>query len=752
MRARWILAALALSGCVLGCAGRATVPAGSMLEAERTRSARLPDEIDRSARELMAVALIGTRVQAQVVRDELARRETARREEGLRPSGVLPYADHLIAAMTDDAIAYRAAALELLERDDLDEPLREFLQVQVDDDPLRLAQIRISDSRKHRSARVFNAFSSAAGRSMTNMTLAPVRMATAAVNVALAERMADPISLQERQALKHWKRYIEEHPGAPETPQIVARIESAQQRWFEMKRRRSLRAARKGLELGQDEVALLLSDRALRFSVEDGDAQTLFAEAEARLREKRAQRRRVLAAPTRLAPEQSGPEARALAVALLDPQADLLAVADSVLEGPTHTLYPEARFARAIALFEANREVESWEEMEFVARRRDGIARHASSLLEQPVAHPYGAFRSAIAEERADLVGQVMLGPMRKGPRELDLPRPLEWMIDGPAFVGTLGGIPQRLISTAFRPPPSRRPVVHAYRYLKRRPDGEHADEVREWLIEHESDRDNWVGAYQLARRDPDYGDDALEDLEERAAEQGLKSADGQRRRDLKLHYLNEVAMRYPDTEAGAEARERALEEIESAATQSIRISRGFLIENPDAAGPEGLGLRAGLLDDEPHNGELHPDGVTLVGGRDLEIALLAESVDDEDPPEIRHERLSSERLARLVALLDETAIENALIDPLAGFEPDADRDLFFERARLGIAGTRDSRAAASSSYAFVGVREKYSMVRTHKPLLPFDLVVQGTFPDLGLGAFPRLRPPATTPDAILYR
>ena len=43
-------------------------------------------------------------------------------------------------------------------------------------------------------------------------------------------------------------------------------------------------------------------------------------------------------------------------------------------------------------------------------------------------------------------------------------------------------------------------------------------------------------------------------------------------------------------------------------------------------------------------------------------------------------------------------------------------------------------------------------MVRMHEPLLPFDLVVQGSFPGLGLGAFPRLRPPRATPDAILFR
>jgi len=37
-----------------------------------------------------------------------------------------------------------------------------------------------------------------------------------------------------------------------------------------------------------------------------------------------------------------------------------------------------------------------------------------------------------------------------------------------------------------------------------------------------------------------------------------------------------------------------------------------------------GLDLSAALLDGDPRNGELHPDGVTLIGGRELKIAVLA--------------------------------------------------------------------------------------------------------------------------------
>jgi hypothetical protein len=48
-------------------------------------------------------------------------------------------------------------------------------------------------------------------------------------------------------------------------------------------------------------------------------------------------------------------------------------------------------------------------------------------------------------------------------------------------------------------------------------------------------------------------------------------------------------------------------------------------------------------------------------------------------------------------------------------------------------------------------MRERYGLVRGRESILPVDLVIQGSFPDLGLGAFPRIRMPKPSPDAILY-
>jgi hypothetical protein len=42
--------------------------------------------------------------------------------------------------------------------------------------------------------------------------------------------------------------------------------------------------------------------------------------------------------------------------------------------------------------------------------------------------------------------------------------------------------------------------------------------------------------------------------------------------------------------------------------------------------------------------------------------------------------------------------------------------------------------------------------VRSRESILPVQLVLQGSFEDFGLGAFPRIRMPKATPDAFLYK
>jgi hypothetical protein len=214
---------------------------------------------------------------------------------------------------------------------------------------------------------------------------------------------------------------------------------------------------------------------------------------------------------------------------------------------------------------------------------------------------------------------------------------------------------------------------------------------------------------------------------------------------------LRKIGREYEGTPASREAVAELRRTVREATPQHIRISRGFLTENPAVAGPDGLALRPELLDGDARNGELHPDGVALLGGSEIEIAYLGEGGDPRDPPVLRRQRVSEERVQRMIAVLEEASLRKALTDPAYPVEYDADRDLFFERARLGLAEEEHPSLEARSRYAFRGIRERYGLVRRRDSILPVELVVQGSIQDLTLGAFPRIRLPKRTPDAFLY-
>ena len=215
---------------------------------------------------------------------------------------------------------------------------------------------------------------------------------------------------------------------------------------------------------------------------------------------------------------------------------------------------------------------------------------------------------------------------------------------------------------------------------------------------------------------------------------------------------MRTVAQEFAGTEAGRRAGRAIRAEIAAASLHRIRISRGFLVENPEVAGPAGVGIRPELLDDDAANGELHPQGMVLLGGDEVAFYYVGPSGDDKDPPLVVHETIGEERLARLVSALEEASFENSLVDVDDAVETDAQRDVFFERARLGLPTDSDKRPVTGADFAYRGMRERYGMVRSRDSILPFDLVIKGSLTDLSFGAFPRIREPRQTPDAFLYR
>jgi hypothetical protein len=731
-----------LAASALACATPAALPEGPPIGEVRHRAAIVPDPLDRAAADLSVATLAADSDRVTRALGELEAAERDLRPEGPR-TGLVPAGIEAANAVLAPGRAGLAATERLLdERDDLDGASRARLSRWLEDDPLALATQRIKEARYIAVARLFNAVSEPAGRSILSTTLLPFTLGSALAHYSIDFVREDALPLQRRQALAHWQRFVREYPDAPEVAELAPEIEEYQAAWRETQADRALALAEDALADGLPDLAWFYARRARRH-VDSEQTRDLAQEAEKRV----ADHRRALAN----AMEYGGPgDAEALA----RERGTVLAVLGgaSGAAAPETRLADEERFVRAAELGRAGDDAAMRETLEELAEEPESpMARHARALLSDPVRNPYRAFVRARSAEHWRTTRWVLFGPLTARPDRgalgfVDYLIDLPWRIQGATLIPVrLGQLPWREGT-----PGAALTAVHARRYLAENPQGARAVEVRDWLEDFERGRENWVGALRVAEARPDGSDAELDVLRERAAEQALRVAKDEKRSDLRARLLANVVRTFPETRAGAEAGRAAREQVTLHTTHAVQLSRGFLLENPDVAGPSGLDLSAALLDGDPRNGELHPEGVTLTGGRELTVAVLAESGDEDDPPRRLAAHLSEPDLAKLVARLEETSFRNSLLDSDDALQPNAQRDVVFERARLGL--DADERPEAEARYAYRGMRERYGMVRSREALLPVELVVQGSLSDLTLGAFPRLRPPATTPDAVLYK
>lgn len=739
----------ALGACLaLACAGPAAVPEHAPLATALRFAPIVPDEADHAAADLAAASLVPDPAAAAEALARIDRFDAEQEADGAEPTGLSPVAHDLANAAQQPGRAYLSASDTLLSQGDAPPALRERLERDAAADPLTRANLRVREARITTFARLFNAVAEPVGRSITTTALAPFRLGASLARYLVERYRDDPLPLQRRQALAEWKEFLARYPDAPESADVAEQAARAERRWRDMQRQRALEAAQRAQDEGRPREALALAERTLRLAPDDREARRIRERAESELAvQHEAAARSVrfeLPEGVPLAP----PGARELVLALLSPGGDVAGSTAAI--PPDSPIADAARFTEAVAAAQAGREQEAEAALEQVARSGGTLARHARVALADPLRSPWRHFQAARRRDRLHATRFVLAGPAR-------LPKPTPdgvalFLLDLPKLASTIGTLPIRAIELPWLPPPptARTTAVQARRYLALHPQGAHAEEVRAWLEDYEEARGNHVAALRVAEsREPPPGD--LEPLREEAARQTLEVARKEERIDLRAAMLDGVAQRFPETPAAVEARQLLLEEIARATPQRIALRRGFLLENPEVAGVRGLGLDPTLLDDDARNGELHPDGVALVGGHQVELAFLAPSGDEDDPPERRNVRIGDEQLARLVARLEETTFRNSLLDADDPVVHDAQRDVAFERARLGLADRVDRRPQARAEYTYRGMRERYGVVRGREAWLPFDLVVQGSLADLSLGAFPRWREPKKSPDAALF-
>lgn len=773
-------AALAALALTVACSTTSMPPPPDrLLEPLTAAPARAPEATDLLAVAVAEASLAGDRKAAMAwlhdLEDELEREAEARQKGAARSpdptskqrevlkrdearSALLPLAIDLANAAGNDPRSYRDASRTLLARDDVDPVHRARLEQAVDDDPLKLADRRVRENYESLFAQTFNTVSAPLGRSLlTGYTTAPFDIAMSVVHYVAGMFERPEVGVRERQALRHWEDFLARYPDAPEAEAVRERAEAIRQELASMQTDRFLHAAAEALAHGQPELARLHAQHAQHYATEGDEIQPLLD----RIDEDRRDRDRIRRAA--LEPRdgfESHAEPALLAAIWIDPPEQLAVRLRNAIAGdPDGPLADAFGYALATTQIEQGAEDASWERLRNIARQgpqRSTMAGYAEALLYDPWQNPEGAFHRELTHGRERAVSDEILGRYAYGPRYQEMPETLAYLIDAPAIAQQAISTPFRLLLSPLQSKPRRDHLrgaaVASYRYLERFPGGEHTRERAHWLFEYEEGRGNALAALRLADLLPDFDPDQRAELAELAADQQLASAIRAGRRDHRAQMLRGVALSFPDSMASRDAGNIARREAEEATPQRIRLTREFLRENPQIAGPRGLAIDGLLIDGELYNGELHPHGVTFLGGRVVEIALVASAGDEDAEPEFVRTMVAAERLARSVALVEEAATLGVRLDRDETQEVDGSRDQYFERARLELTDEIDSRATAESTYVYQGMTERYGLVRSRESILPFDIVVQGSVTELGLGAFPRWREPPLTPDAFLFR
>lgn len=758
-----------LAGCLAilgqtGCSLRRAVVVEELLEPLGTAPARVPSPADLAAARLARTVLVSSG-ESPAVAAAYGELEQARKSDDEKRLHLL--ATDLRNTALDDPIAYRDASRKLRKSRRIDPRLATRLDEAIAEDPLTLAGRRQRDDWHRLFARTFNSVAQPLGQSViTGFILAPFTLANSLVHYFAEFSNAEPLSRTGRQALVLRQEFLAAHPDSSLAPKLIPKVERDTSRLARTLALRRVRAAEQALEDGQPGLALHQSRTAKNLLAPHPDEHTRLRRRAERVESRAAAdltRRDALfarsleALPTS---ERTLESERALATRLLATR-----IAPGMLD-PELNRYADAagrdgdgriEILRAFAQHEDGHEEPARRTLARfagAARRGDPMTRHARQLLDDDWQNPYDAFRRLRSSGRREALAFRLAGEWVNRPRYPNIPTPIAYLIDTPTIAITMVMAPIRALISPFTgfPDFQRATALAGYRYLLRYPEGAHQREIIDWLYDYERGEDRYGRALRLADLIPDFPEQERLELVEKSATEQTEHLDRLDRRDQRTAVLRGVATEFPDSEGGRDAGKKAREELENASPQHIRITRGFLIENPSVAGDTGLGLNPKLLNGDPRDGELHEDGVVLRGQRVLEILLRAEGRDEDAPAESRMQRISKQRLIRLTAALDEAVRRNSLVDAGARFAPDANREAYLEQARLGLTDEPDLRPAAESTFVYQSLRERYGAVRGRDSLLPFDLVFRGSLGDFSLGAFPRWRPPQETPDAFLYR
>ncbi len=749
--ARDLSFAILLVGSLAGCFGARSLSVAEVVPVERSsaRQEPLPDDAELSAGRLMALSLGGA--DPRLSQEELAQ---------LREIQV-----DLPKALFDNALDLYQASLgrekyedyvrQSLAKDEIDDVLRMKFERYLAGNPLALAQRRMSENRTLRFGQIFNQLASPAASAAAGNPVSAISSGRAAILALIVLSTSPEMTTQQRQALRAYKTFLQDSPEAPEAGEVARTVEKLETRLRETRIESAQELAEKALTAGRPDAALIHLARARRIDPDTRRTQQLSRTAQ-RLQERREENlRRSIGAEPRSDPNfraVAGAPGDALAAQILTAPLDELPklAVEWAEEAPELGLEDELDFLAAAGRLASGDEDGYFEAMRLHAERNaaeTNMGRHALPIAT--VQNPYAQYRAARSLAMRNTLGFVLTGgPSARFAQISEIPlalRPLALVLELPSFVVSVATTPFRLLGLPAARARFAAPVLQAGEsYLTKFPEGVHSTEIHRDLESLYAARSQWGQALEHHRASGRKRPAKIAEYRELIAARLLEAARAPRRADIQLSLYSNLLDEFGDT-AAARSATAEVEKLRTELTpQSIRISRKFLLENPELTQPGALALRPELLDDDKDNGELADEGVLLIGRTFVRVLLEGRNPVESD--------LGEAAFARFSGLLERAYERGLQRDSRARPISDPQRDQFFERARLGLLDEADFRVAAASSFEFLGMNERYGPGGYRDSILPVELVVRGGVQDLGIAAVPKIRMPKESEDAFLYK
>ena len=584
-----------------------------------------PDAVDKRTRELLIDALTNQQESLKDHLQFLKEQDSQLQKEYNTSTGLTERALDLTNNTIQDRQRYLAAQEQALKNASTPER-KKYLQSIINNDDLNQADDLMRQSSTNQWGGIVN-------RMLSSVDLAGVAsgnyIGAAAETVisqlyALADR---DMAIEERRALARHLDHLKRFPNDPRNAEILRQVEGIEGKKKSVLIKKQLARGDEALGKGELERALFYYETASFIDPESKSADTALQKATKLYQERQEIRNKGLASSKEgsfTSDQEQDVEQLLNALSLRDPA---LIERQSIDVGKKHHGKPlgdAALDTEAVALELRGQHEAAKRMIDQLARssKNPDQQRRAAALLGSPEYNLLGSFQDARNDRNIESVKYVLLG-------EDLLKKNLIYAAGAMAAAGPAGGVTlgainamllgNNLVKVISNNPISAQPVIDAgVAYIRNHPKSENASEVYTVLADAYAERgmfDKAVNFHQLAGAPPEQ----IASLKEKAASAMLNAATKSKGRGTQQYYLTTIIDEYPESPAAAEATKKLAALVKSN-NQGLRMSKQFLVENPELYGPNGLGLKPSLFDGNPNNMELAERGVNLLNDNEILI------------------------------------------------------------------------------------------------------------------------------------